>query len=227
VLCRVGPKARAASVWRRSPGRRDPCEPSAATAAARAPQRRPRPLARSWPRTAARSAGGAPGGQGSVWRYAAIDVAPYRWAEPHALTARPALAPPPSAPPSRRARARPSPGWKLNITTPDNGSESVNRDSAELAATAGARRRRSKVGQNPQRPRRKRLQLTIVEERRRPRQHRPGLPPAATPTAPSPPTSSTAPARHRSSAMTPRAHPGLAHSGRQGQVGSTRQRLRQ
>jgi hypothetical protein len=177
VLRRVGPNARAASVWRRSPGRRDPCEPSAATATARAPQRRQRPRAGSWTRGCS-MIGRLSGSNGSVWQDTAIDVAPRQVGRAPRLTASTGTSPSSPRPPPAAASAK-----------------------AGRPATAAPNAPSSPILEEHRHPNLARSPVpTPSALRRDPDQHlthdnTEPAPPATTPTATSPPTSSTPPAR--------------------------------
>jgi transposase InsO family protein len=108
------------------------------------------------------------GTNGTVWQYTAADVASgFAWAELHAT---------PKNPRSRWtrelvhrvARELKATGWRLQEVTIDNGSEFRAREFSDAVETVGATHRRIKAGRPDSNGRVERLQLTILEDCRRP-----------------------------------------------------------
>jgi transposase InsO family protein len=108
------------------------------------------------------------GTKGTVWQYTAIDVASaYAWAQlrtsernPRARHTRELL--------HRVARELKAAGWKLAEVTSDNGSEFRSREFGDAVEQLGARQRFIKAGRPNSNGCVERLQLTILEECRRP-----------------------------------------------------------
>jgi transposase InsO family protein len=108
------------------------------------------------------------GTKGTVWQYTAIDVASaYAWAElrtsqpnPRARHTRELL--------HRVARELRAAGWKLREVTTDNGSEFRSREFGNAVEKLGERQRFIKAGRPNSNGCVERLQLTILEECRRP-----------------------------------------------------------